>query len=59
MNSNNYQHITHESIKPFIDNYSSILILGSFPSVKTRDVGFQVVGYHSLTNKLLKKIVKI
>ena len=35
-----YQHITHESIKPFIDNNSSILILGSFPSVKTREVGF-------------------
>ena len=32
--------ITHESIKPFIDNNSSILILGSFPSVKSREVGF-------------------
>ena len=32
--------ITHESIEPFIDNNSSILILGSFPSIKTREVGF-------------------
>ena len=32
--------VTHESIKPFIDNDSTILILGSFPSVKTREVGF-------------------
>ncbi len=40
MNSNNYQHITHESIKPFINNNSSILILGSFPSVKSREEEF-------------------
>jgi len=40
MNSNNYQHITYESIKPFIDNNSSILILGSFPSVKSREEEF-------------------
>ena len=33
-------HITHESIPIFIDNQSSILILGSLPSVKTREVGF-------------------
>ncbi len=32
--------VTHKSIKPFIDNNSSILILGSFPSIKTREVGF-------------------
>ena len=32
--------VTHESILPFIDNNSSILILGSFPSVKTREIGF-------------------
>lgn len=36
MNSNNYQHITHKSINSFIDNNSSILILGSFPSIKSR-----------------------
>jgi len=35
-----YQHITHESIEPFINDDSEVLILGSFPSVKTREVGF-------------------
>lgn len=38
--TNIYQHITHESIPPFINSDSTILILGSFPSVKTREVGF-------------------
>ena len=33
-------HITHESIPIFIDNNSKVLILGSLPSVKTREVGF-------------------
>lgn len=32
--------VCHESISPFIDEDSKILILGSFPSVKTREVGF-------------------
>lgn len=36
----NYTHITHESIPLFIDSNSIILILGSLPSVKTREVGF-------------------
>ena len=36
----NYTHITHESIPIFIDNNSTVLILGSLPSVKTREVGF-------------------
>ena len=36
----NYTHITHESIPIFIDNNSKVLILGSLPSVKTREVGF-------------------
>lgn len=35
-----YQHISHESISPFIDDNSTILILGSFPSIKTREIGF-------------------
>ena len=29
--------VTHESIKPFIDNNSSIMLLGFFPSVKSRE----------------------
>ena len=36
----NCAHITHESIPIFIDNNSKVLILGSLPSVKTREVGF-------------------
>ena len=36
----NYTHITHESIPIFIDNNSKVLILGSLPSIKTREVGF-------------------
>lgn len=33
-------HITHKSIPLFIDNESTVLILGSFPSVKSREDGF-------------------
>ena len=36
----NYTHITHGSIPIFIDSNSTVLILGSLPSVKTRVVGF-------------------
>lgn len=35
-----YQHITHESIPPFINDDSTILILGSLPSFKSREDGF-------------------
>lgn len=34
-----YVHITHP-IPPVYDNHSKILILGSFPSVKSREYGF-------------------
>lgn len=37
---NTYSHISHDCLKPFINNNSKVLILGSFPSVKTREVGF-------------------
>lgn len=41
INMNNcYSHITHESIPPFINGDSKILILGSLPSVKSRESGF-------------------
>ena len=33
-------HITHESIPIFIDDESKILILGSLPSIKSREEGF-------------------
>ncbi len=36
----NLVHITHESIPLFIDSESNILILGSLPSVKSREDGF-------------------
>jgi len=35
----NYEHIVHP-IPPFFDAESEILILGSFPSIKTRESGF-------------------
>ena len=37
---NQYQHITHESIPPFINEKSKILILGSLPSFASRKNGF-------------------
>ncbi len=35
-----YKHITHESIPLFINDDSEILILGTLPSVKSREDGF-------------------
>ena len=34
------RHITHESIPPFFGDNPTILILGSLPSVKSREDGF-------------------
>jgi len=53
-----YQHITHESIKPFIDNNSSILILGSFPSVKSREEEFYYAHKSNRFYKVLSNIYK-
>ncbi len=39
--------LTHP-FKPFFDKYSKILILGSFPSVKSREDGFY---YHHPRNR--------
>ena len=36
----NYRHVTHESIPPFINEDSKVLILGSLPSVKSIQDGF-------------------
>lgn len=33
-------HLTHDVLKPFIDKKSTVLILGTFPSVKSREAGF-------------------
>lgn len=35
-----FTHVTHESIPPFINKDSKILILGSLPSIKSREDGF-------------------
>ena len=35
-----FTHVTHESIPPFINENSRVLILGSLPSVKSREDGF-------------------
>ena len=53
-----YQHITHESIEPFINDDSEVLILGSFPSVKTREVGFYYAHPQNRFYKVLEKIRK-
>lgn len=53
-----YQHITHESIKPFIDNNSYILILGSFPSVKSREEEFYYAHKSNRFYKVLSNIFK-
>lgn len=55
-NQNNYQHITHESIPPFINFSSNVLILGSLPSVKTREVGFY---YGHPQNRFYKVLASI
>lgn len=51
-----YRHITHESIEPFINDDSEVLILGSFPSVKSREVGFY---YAHKSNRFYKVLSNI
>ncbi len=46
-----YQHITHDSIPPFFDSESRILILGSLPSVGSRKAGFY---YAYRTNRFFR-----
>lgn len=46
-----YQHITHDSIPPFFDSKSRILILGSLPSIGSRKAGFY---YAYKTNRFFK-----
>lgn len=35
-----YQHLTHDAFGPLYDEDSAVLILGSFPSVKSREAAF-------------------
>lgn len=51
-----YQHISHDCLKPFINNKSKVLILGSFPGVKTRKIGFY---YGHKQNRFYKVISHI
>ena len=51
-----YKHITHESIPLFIDDDSTVLILGSLPSVKSREVGFY---YGHPCNRFFKVLSRI
>ncbi len=35
-----FHHVTHESIPPFVNEEAEVLILGSLPSIKSREDGF-------------------
>ena len=56
MKNDKHQYTSHESLKPFIDADSKVLILGSFPSVKTREAGFY---YGHPQNRFYKVISNI
>ena len=51
-----YQRITHESIPPFINDDSRILILGSLPSIVSREKGFF---YMHPTNRFYKLLARV
>ena len=55
MSTQNYQHITHE-FEPIFDERSCILILGTLPSVKSREGQFY---YHHPQNRFWKVLAKI
>lgn len=51
-----YTHVTHESIPPFINKESKVLILGSLPSVASRKYGFF---YAHPQNRFFKVLAKV
>lgn len=55
MNTQKYQHITHE-FEPIFDERSRVLILGTLPSVKSREGQFY---YHHPQNRFWKGLAKI
>ena len=55
MNTQKYQHITHE-FEPIFDERSRVLILGTLPSVKSREGQFY---YHHPQNRFWKVLAKI
>lgn len=52
------KHVTHECIPPFINKDSEILILGSLPSVKSREYGFYYAHPQNRFFKLLAVVFK-
>ena len=46
-----YTHISHESLKPFVPENAKILILGSLPSIASREANFY---YAHKTNRFYK-----
>ena len=50
------KHVTHESIPPFINKDSKILILGSLPSIASRDKGFF---YAHPQNRFFKTVASV
>ena len=55
MNEERYQHITHE-FEPIFDEQSRVLILGTLPSVKSREGNFY---YHHPQNRFWRVLAKI
>ena len=56
MNHKSSTHVTHKIIPIFIDDESTVLILGSLPSVKSRENGFY---YAHPRNKFFSVLSKI
>ncbi|MBQ4505436.1 MAG: DNA-deoxyinosine glycosylase, partial [Firmicutes bacterium] len=55
MDTKDYKHITHE-FEPIFDDKSRILILGTLPSVKSREGNFY---YHHPQNRFWKVLAQI
>ena len=53
-----FTHVTNESIPPFINENSKILILGSLPSIKSREDGFFYAHPQNRFFKLLAAVFK-
>lgn len=51
-----YQHLNHDNVKPYYNKDSQILILGSFPSNKSRQAGFY---YAHKTNRFFKILARL
>ena len=58
MKQYNLIHITHESIPLLIDEESTVLILGSLPSVRSREEGFYYAHKQNRFFKVLSSIFK-